>query len=79
MERKKFESMMMLIVPKIIKLIVENNSIDEVDASIKFYRSQVYKKLEDEETKLWHLSPLTLYNMYEEEVKAGKVVFPEEA
>ena len=43
MEQKKFESMMMLIVPKIIKLIVENNSIDEVDASIKFYRSQVYK------------------------------------
>ena len=79
MEQKKFESMMMLIVPKIIQLIVENNSIDEVDASIKFYRSQVYKKLEHEETKLWHLSPLTLYNMYEEEVKTGKVVFPEEA
>ena len=79
MEQKKFESMMMLIVPKIIKLIVENNSIDEVDPSIKFYRSQVYKKLEHEETKLWHLSPLTLYNMYEEEVKTGKVVFPEEA
>ena len=33
----------------------------------------------DEETKLWHLSPLTLYNMYEGEVKTGKVVFPEEA
>lgn len=79
MEQKKFESMMMLIVPKIIKLIVENNSIDEVDASIKFYKSQVYKILEHEETKLWHLSPLTLYNMYEEEVKTGKVVFPEEA
>ena len=79
MEQKKFESMMMLIVPKIIKLIVENNSSDEVDESIKFYRSQVYKKLEHEETKLWHLSPLTLYNMYEEEVKTGKVVFPEEA
>ena len=79
MEQKKFESMMMLIVPKIIQLIVENNSIDEVDASIKFYRSQVYNKLEHEETKLWHLSPLTLNNMYEGEVKTGKVVFPEEA
>lgn len=79
MDKKKFESMMTLIVPKVINLIVENNPIDEVEASIKFYKSQVGKKLEDEETKLWHLSPLTLYNMYEEEQKTGVVSFPEEA
>lgn len=79
MDKKKFESMLILIVPGIVKLIVENNAVDEIEAADRFYRSKVYEKLEQEDTKLWHLSPLTLYNMYEEEQKTGNVVFPEEA
>lgn len=79
MDKKKFESMLILIVPAVVKLIVENYSIDEIEASDRFYSSKVYEKLEQEDTKLWHLSPLTLYNMFEEEQKTGKVVFPEEA
>ena len=34
--------------------------------------------LEQEDTKLWHLSPLTLFNMYDEEKKTGNITFPEE-
>lgn len=79
MDKKKFESMLILIVPDVIKLIVENNQTDEIKASDMFYSSKVYEKLEQEDTKLWHLSPLTLYNMFEEEQKTGEVVFPEEA
>lgn len=79
MDKKKFESMLILIVPDVIKLIVENNQIDEIKASDMFYSSKVYEKLEQEDTKLWHLSPLTLYNMFEEEQKTGEIVFPEEA
>jgi hypothetical protein len=79
MDKKKFESMLILIVPDVIKLIVENNQIDEIKASDLFYSSKVYEKLEQEDTKLWHLSPLTLYNMFEEEQKTGEVIFPEEA
>lgn len=79
MDKKKFESMLILIVPDIVKLIVENNSVDEIEAADRFYHSKVYEKLEQEDTKLWHLSPLTLYNMYEEEQETGNVVFPEEA
>ena len=79
MDKKKFESMLILIVPDVIKLIVENNQIDEIKASDMFYSSKVYEKLEQEDTKLWHLSPLTLYNMFEEEQKTGEVIFPEEA
>lgn len=77
MEQKKFEAMLVLIVPKIIGLIVENHGIDEVSASKKFYESKVYALLEEEDTKLWHLSPLTLFNMYDEEVKTGNIIFPE--
>lgn len=79
MDKKKFEAILTLLVPKVVHLIVENSSVDEVAATKAFYDSKVYSVLEDEETKLWHLSPLTLYNMFEEEQKTGAVTFPEEA
>ncbi len=77
MEQKKFEAMLVLIVPKIIDLIVQNDALDEVTASKAFYESRVYSLLEEEETKLWQLSPLTLFNMYDEEKRTGNITFPE--
>ena len=77
MEQKKFEAMLVLIVPKIVGLIVENHGMDEVTASKKLYESKVYSLLEEEDTKLWHLSPLLLFNMYDEEVRTGNITFPE--
>ena len=79
MEQKKLEAMLVLIVPQVISLIVENYSWDEVKASKEFYNSNVYASLEQEDTKLWHLSPLTLFNMFEEERETGTFTFPEEA
>lgn len=78
MNNEKFGTIMGLIVPEVIRLITENYPYDEVTASRKFYRSQVYASLEQEETKLWHFSPLTLYNMFDEEQKNGSFTFPEE-
>ena len=77
MEQKKFEAMLVLIVPKVIGLIVENDALDEVAATRAFYESSVYALLEQEDTKLWHLSPLTLFHMYDEERKTGNITFPE--
>ena len=79
MDKKKYESMLILIVPAVVKLITENYSWDEITASDKFYDSKVFECLEREETKLWHLSPLTLFNMFDEEQKTGSFDFPEEA
>ncbi len=79
MDKKKYESMLILIVPAVVKLITENYSWDEITASDKFYESKVFECLEREDTKLWHLSPLTLFNMFDEEQKTGSFVFPEEA
>ena len=79
MDKKKYESMLILIVPAVVKLITENYSWDEIKASDKFYESKVFECLEREDTKLWHLSPLTLFNMFDEEQKTGSFVFPEEA
>ena len=77
MDQKKFEAMLILIVPKVISLIVENYNLDEVTAAQAFYESKVYSLLEQEATKLWHFSPLTLFNMYHEERKTGHITFPE--
>lgn len=79
MEQKKFEAVLKLLIPQVIHLITEKKNIDEVTASRDFYNSKVYELLENEETKLWHFSPLTLFNMYEDETKTGDVIFPEEA
>ena len=78
MNNEKFSAIMGLIVPEVIRLITEIFPYDEVTASREFYRSQVYASLEQEETKLWHFSPLTLYNSSDEEQKNGSFTFPEE-
>ena len=77
MDKAKFNAMRMLIVPQILQLVVLNYGCHEVEASKQFYGSQVYALLEQEDTKLWQLSPLTLFHMYDEEQKTGTITFPE--
>lgn len=77
MKQIKFEALLILIVPKVIALIVKNYGLDEISASKSFYESRVYSLLEQEDTKLWHYSPLTLFSMYDEERKTGNITFPE--
>ncbi len=70
---------MTLLVPQVVNLICENNRLDEMAASREFYESKVYSLLEQEDTKLWHFSPLTLFNMFDEERETGDFQMPEEA
>lgn len=77
MEQKKFEAMLVLIIPKVIGLIIQKLGKDEVTATKTFYSSKVYSLLEQEDTKLWQLSPLTLFYMYDEEQTTNKITFPE--
>lgn len=79
MDQKKFESMLVLLVPQVVQLITENYSCDEITAAKEFYVSEVYELLEQEDTKLWHLSALTLFHMFDEEKRTGIISFPEEA
>lgn len=69
MDEERFKSLLLLIVPQVIDLITENYSCDEMTASKEFYSSEVYSILEQEDTKLWHFSPLTLFHMFDEEKK----------
>lgn len=78
MSTEQFSAVIGLIVPEIVHLITENYPYDEVRATEEFYRSQVYALLEQENTKVWHFSPMTLFNMFDEEKKSGIFTVPEE-
>ena len=79
MDAQRFSSQLFLITPQIIGQIVEKYNIDEEQATEKLYTSKLYSQLEDELTKLWHLSPLALFEMFCEEQETGDITYPEEA
>jgi hypothetical protein len=79
MNEDQFSAMLALIVPPIIEQIVQNSNVDESDAISRFYQSRLYQELSDEESKLWHYSPMTLYTMYQDELLTGSYNYPEEA
>lgn len=78
MNDEKFTAVIGMLVEQVVHLITENYAYDELTASNAFYNSEVYALLEQEETKLWHFSPLTLFNMFDEEQKTGRFTLPEE-
>ena len=71
--------MLEFIVPRLIKAIIEDEGVSENDALTLLYSSKLYEKLDREETKLWHLSVPTLFEMFKEERSTGKITYPEEA
>jgi hypothetical protein len=78
-DQNKFAVMMEMLVPQVVALITERKGVSAVDAIGLFYASALYERLEVEETKLWHLSPLTLFDLFDEELTTGKITYPEEA
>ena len=79
MNNEKFSSMLFLLVPQIVQLIRDAYQSDEEKATELLYESELYGKLEDESTKLWHLSAHALFEMFCEEQETGSITYPEEA
>lgn len=76
---EKFNSVISIaLVPQVVDLIVTNDKLDDIAAIDVFYKSKTYELLAKEETKMWHYSPLTIYNIWKQEMQTGDVVFPEE-
>lgn len=70
--------MLSILVPAVVSEIVRCDLVSEIVATESFYRSKTYALLEQEQTGLWHFSPLTLYNIYKSEQKTGEPQLPEE-
>lgn len=78
MSEKGIKGMLELIVPRLHRMIMEKQSLTEKEALTQLYASDLYRQLEREETKLWHLSIPTLYEMWLEEKESGHITYPEE-
>ena len=79
MDRNKFATMMEMLVPQVVALIVERKEVSARGAIELLYASELYERLEVEETKLWRLSAQTLYDLLDEELTTGEITYPEEA
>lgn len=79
MNKQAFKAMLIFLIPQLVTEIVDKENISEAEATCALYESDLYAALEEEETKLWHLSPKALYELYAEEKATGKITYPEEA
>jgi len=78
MDEDKFSAMLTVIIPPVVKLVVERTGMDETEATEAFYASKVYEWLADEKSKTWHLSPQTICDLYEQERRGEPLTWPEE-
>ena len=79
MNEEKFSALLgVSIVPQVVDIIVREKKLSDITAISAFYRSETYALLEKEETKVWHYSPLTIYNIWNTEKETGKIELPEE-
>ncbi|MCL2186972.1 MAG: hypothetical protein FWB86_14155 [Treponema sp.] len=79
MTNEKLSALLAVMNPSIIQLIIDNRKLTNIEATNIFYKSLLYAMLENESSKLWHLSPITLYELLEEELNTGNINYPEEA
>jgi hypothetical protein len=78
MEAERFSMMLSLLASQTVKEIASRYSIPELEAVRLFYKSKVYKMLENEKTKFWHFGYMSLCMMYDEEKETGNFAMPEE-
>jgi len=78
MNPKKLSALLAILNPTVVQLIMDNRKLDNIEATTLFYNSDLYAMLENEASKLWHLSPLTLYELLDEELATGSINYPEE-
>jgi len=78
MTPEKLSALLAILNPPVVQLIMDNRKLTNIEAATLFYNSALYAMLENEASKLWHLSPLTLYELLEEEITTGTINYPEE-
>jgi hypothetical protein len=79
MSPEKLSSLLAILNPAIVQMVMESRGITNIEATRMLYDSSLYAMMENEESKLWHLSPLTLYELLQEELETGTINYPEEA
>ena len=79
MEQSRLTTILVFLVPQILSLVMDEYAVDDETATEMLYSSKLFAALEDEPTKLWHLSAHALFEMFQEELQTGSITYPEEA
>lgn len=78
-EQLQFTATLQLIVPQVVDRMVKEYGLEASDAMRQLYESHLYADQERESSKLWHLSPLALAELWYGEKTTGHIQYPEEA
>ncbi len=76
MNKERFTALMAMITPDIVSKIMDKYGLDENKALSLFHKSELYKALENEETKVWQYSSEMIVELFDREIN-GKLEFPE--
>jgi hypothetical protein len=79
MTDKQLALLMAVKIPFIVDKISKKYKISQEEACLQFYNSKIYEKLSDAGTGVWHFSVPLICELYDEEKRTGKIIFPEEA
>lgn len=75
----EFKATLQMLIPMVVAEISRRFGVPEDEAIPRLYASRLYADLEREGTKLWHLSPCALADLWDEERRTGAISYPEEA
>ena len=78
MSQEKLSALLAVIDQAILQLLMVKRSMGSKEAADLLYNSNLYEMMENEESKLWHLSAETLYSLLEQELTNGVIQYPEE-
>ena len=70
----KSEQLIEFATSDIIAMLCDDKKIELDEAMNMFYNSQVFEKLQDEQTGLYLESSAYVYGLYKDELKFGKIV-----
>ena len=77
----KSEDLAILLGITLLPALIECSGIhpeSQIDFINDFYQSQTFELLQEPSTGLWHLSPVTIAGIYQDELNNGAICVPEE-
>ena len=77
MEKNKFAAILPVVVGGLVNKIIEEMNVSDEEALEMLYNSELYTALETEETKVWTYSIPKLIELYQNEIKTGKLELPD--
>jgi len=78
MDKDNYIGFMALLSHPIVENLADSQNITKRKALDLFYNSNFYKLYEQEKTKLWHFSNVTLSDLINQEITTGYLEFPVE-